>query len=61
MINPWHIRIGKFGRSFVKAPTNIYQKFFLLKRSWRKYNELWWSKPSRNQHALDNKIICNIS
>ena len=50
----WHIRIGKYARAFTKSPSFIMIPF-LFYRGWRRFNNLWWSKPSKNQQRLEKR------
>lgn len=53
----WHIRLGRYGRAFVPAPTSWFVISLWL-RGWRPFESMcvargrWWSKPSRNTRDM---------
>lgn len=49
----WHLRVGRYARAFTPRPLTPWEAVALLWRGWRPFNYSWWSKPSRNQKALE--------
>ena len=53
LYNPWHVRIGKYGRAFILKPDNYILYIIYVIRGWKKFNEIWMSKPSKNQRIYE--------